>query len=187
MTPLRPSAMITTMSFAEKLLADDERVVIDLRPHPKALAVPVLVFVLSCAIAGVLIGLLEKSLATLIILAVAAGLIAIFSLAPLLRWYCTHFVVSDRRVMMRSGVLARKGRDVPLSRINDIHFEHSLLERVLGCGSLVIESAGERGQVRLREVPGVQQVQRRIYQLVEDTDDRLLGRTARESRDQGAR
>jgi membrane protein YdbS with pleckstrin-like domain len=75
---------------------------------------------------------------------------------------------------------------VPLSRINDTNFEHSLLERMLGCGSLVISSAGERGQVTLRDVPHVQKVQRQINELVEDTDARLSGR-APEGRPAGER
>ena len=80
---------------------------------------------------------------------------------------------TDRRVLVRTGVLSRSGRDVPLSRINDITFSHSLFERMLGTGTLVIESAGERGQVVLADVPHVEQVQRQVYDLVEDTDNRL--------------
>ena len=75
------------------------------------------------------------------------------------------------------GILARTGRDVPLSRINDITFSHTFLERILGCGTLVIESAGERGQVTMTEVPRVERVQRELYDLVERTDNRLRGIT----------
>lgn len=164
------------MSYAEKLLSDDESVVLDLRQHWKALVAPLLVLVVTLVAVGVLFGLVDDAVPRYVVLGVAAVVLGVFALAPFLRWYFTHFVISDRRVMTRSGILARSGRDVPLSRINDIHFEHSVLERILGCGSLVIESAGERGQVTLRDVPGVQDVQRRIYELVEDTDDRLSGR-----------
>lgn len=168
--------MIRSVSYAEKLLADDERVVLDLRQHWKTLIVPVLAFLLVCAAVGIGVGVVDNTNVRYVILAVGLVVIAVFSVKPFLTWYCTHFVVSDRRVMMRSGILARQGRDVPLSRINDIHFEHSVLERMLGCGSLVIESAGERGQVTLHDVPHVQDVQRKIYELVEDTDDRMSGR-----------
>ncbi|MCW2621914.1 MAG: hypothetical protein JWL64_1516 [Frankiales bacterium] len=164
------------MSYADKLLSDDERVVLDLRQHAKALIRPVLVVLVlvAAAVAGVV--LVDDSTADLVIPAVAALAILLLAAKPILTWYFSHYVVTDRRVMVRSGVLARSGRDVPLSRINDIHFEHSVLERVLGCGTLVIESAGERGQVVLVDVPRVQRVQRTIYELVEDTDDRLAGR-----------
>ncbi len=69
--------------------------------------------------------------------------------------------------------MARSGRDVPLSRINDVAFEHSgLLSRILGCGTLTVESAGERGQIVLRDVPNVEVVQREIYRLAEADEDR---------------
>ena len=61
----------------------------------------------------------------------------------------------------------------PLS--NDITFQHSFVERLLGCGTLVVESAGERGQVTLADIPRVERVQRTLYELVESTDDRRLG------------
>ena len=112
------------------------------------------------------------------LIAVLAVLVA-YSLRPFLRWLTTHFVVTDRRVLVRTGVLARTGRDVPLSRINDITFSHTFLERLLGCGTLLVESAGERGQVTLTDVPKVEQVQRQLYDLVEDTDVRLRGLRSR--------
>lgn len=164
------------MSYAEKLLAEDEKVVLDLRQHWKALIVPVLVFLVVCGVVGVLFGLVDNGTARWIFLGLGLAAIVWFTLRPFLVWYFTHFIVTDRRVMMRSGVIARKGRDVPLSRINDTNFEHSVIERILRCGSLVISSAGEQGQVTLRDVPGVQSVQRRINELVEDTDARLSGR-----------
>ena len=89
---------------------------------------------------------------------------------PFLRWRTTLFVITTRRVVVRTGVLSRQGRDVPLSRINDVTFSHDLVERLLGCGTLVVESAGERGQVTLTEVPRVETVQRTLYDLVERAD-----------------
>jgi hypothetical protein len=44
---------------------------------------------------------------------------------------------------------------------------------VLGCGRLVVESPGERGQLILTEIPHVQAVQATLFQLVEDEQDRL--------------
>jgi uncharacterized membrane protein YdbT with pleckstrin-like domain len=73
---------------------------------------------------------------------------------------------------MRSGVLGRSGRDVPLYRINDVTFEHSFFERLLGAGSLIVESAGERGQVTLADIPHPEDVQREVYKLMELDDVR---------------
>jgi hypothetical protein len=62
---------------------------------------------------------------------------------------------------------------MPMSRVNDVSFEHSgILDRVLRCGTLVVESAGERGQLVMRDVPHVEEVQRDIYRLAEADEER---------------
>ena len=167
------------MAYSPKGLAEDESIVLDLHPHWKALVAPVVVLLAVAAAAGFGIAATPDyqydAWARGFIVVVAVAVLAAWSVVPFLRWRTTHFVVTDRRVLMRSGILARQGRDVPLSRINDITFSHTVLERLLGCGTLVIESAGERGQVTLSDVPRVEDVQRTVYDLVETTDDRLSG------------
>ena len=110
-----------------------------------------------------------------VVAVLAALLLGRLTLVPFLRWLGTSYVVTTRRVAVRSGVLSRSGRDVPLSRINDLTFSHSLLERLLGCGTLVVESAGERGAVVLTAVPGVEQVQRTVHDLAEQNGRRDPG------------
>jgi uncharacterized membrane protein YdbT with pleckstrin-like domain len=105
------------------------------------------------------------------IAAAAAVVLVATTLMPFLRWVTTHYVVTDRRLITRRGIIARTGRDMPLARINDISFSHTVLERILGCGTLVVESAGERGQLTLADVPGVETVQRRLYELADDASD----------------
>lgn len=167
------------MGYPTKLLAADETLVHDLHPHWKALITPVVTLVLVLGIGGFLAARIpdgnHQGLERLAVLVVGLVLLGFYSLRPFLRWITTHFVITDRRVLVRTGILARSGRDVPLSRINDITFSHTFLERLLGCGTLVIESAGERGQVTMTEVPKVERVQRELYDLVESTDERLRG------------
>ena len=167
------------MAYPTKLLAEDERLVLDLHPHWKALIAPVFVLILTLGVGGFIAAAIpdgdRQGLLRLAVLVVALGLLAAYSVRPFLTWLTTHFVVTDRRVLMRTGILARTGRDVPLSRINDITFSHTFIERLLGCGTLVVESAGERGQVTLSDVPKVERVQRELYDLVERTDNRLRG------------
>lgn len=166
------------MAYPTKLLAEGERLVMDLHPHWKALISPVVTLVLTLGggsfVAAALPAGRWQGWGRLAVLVVGLLLIACWAVWPFLKWLTTHFVITDRRVLMRSGVLARTGRDVPLSRINDITFSHTFLERVLGAGTLVVESAGERGQVTLNDVPHVERVQRELYDLVEQTDARLL-------------
>jgi membrane protein YdbS with pleckstrin-like domain len=164
------------MSFLERVLADDETVVMNLRPHWKALIRPTLNLLLAVGVAsfgyaampdGKYQGEARIALIVLVLLEIVA-----FTVLPYVRWRTTHFVVTTHRVIVRSGIIARHGRDVPLSRINDVTFAHTALERVFGCGTLVVESAGERGQVTLTDVPRVEDVQRDLYRLVEQDAER---------------
>jgi uncharacterized membrane protein YdbT with pleckstrin-like domain len=68
---------------------------------------------------------------------------------------------------MREGVFSREGRDIPLNRVNDVSFQHTFFQRLLGTGVLTIESAGERGQVVLENIPHVERIQSQLYELVE--------------------
>ena len=77
---------------------------------------------------------------------------------PFLRWLTTTYTVTDRRLITRTGMLSRRGHDIPLPRISDVAYEHGLVDRMLGCGTLVISDASERGRVRLPDIPHVEQV-----------------------------
>lgn len=159
------------MAYPRKLLAEGEEVVLDLHQHWKVMLLPVIELLATLGLAGFLLALVDDDLGRYAILGVAALLVLVFVVVPFLRWRTTHFVVTNERVVMRSGILARQGRDVPLSRVNDVSFQHSFIERILGCGTLVFESAGERGQVTLTDVPKVEKVQRTVYDLVDKADD----------------
>ncbi|HWC34983.1 MAG TPA: PH domain-containing protein [Mycobacteriales bacterium] len=165
------------MGFPENILDADEHVVRNLRPHWRRVAGPVV-------LAPIVVGLASYGYFSLpddsarkylrwAILVAALVILLVWSVRPFLFWLTTRYVVTDRRVLMRNGVLARKGRDIPLTRVNDVSFSRSLVERFFGSGTLVIESAGERGQVSLNDVPHVEEVQREIYRLVEDEAQRL--------------
>jgi uncharacterized membrane protein YdbT with pleckstrin-like domain len=163
-------------------LSQGEHLVLKLHPHWKTLLRPVLVLVLIVVAAPALLLLLPAHASTLPVrLAVAAAALLaaiIWFGVPLLRWWTTSYELTNRRLRLREGILSRRGRDFPLIRISDVSFSHGLLDRLLGCGRLVVESAGEHGQLVLTEIPRVQEVQSTLFQLVEDEQARL----AREDR-----
>ena len=70
---------------------------------------------------------------------------------PFVFWYSTQYVFTDHRIIVRTGIIARKGRDMPLSRVNDVSFAHSFIERFLNCGTLQVESAGTQGQLVIQQ------------------------------------
>ena len=155
------------MAYSNKLLSDNEKIVLETHPHWKVLVLPVLTLLVTLGLAGYLIALVDDNVGTYLILGVAALLIIVFALVPFLRWRTTLFVITDERVVVRNGIWSRTGRDIPLTRVNDITFTHNLFERMLGCGTLVVESAGERGQVQLTDVPRVEQAQKTLYKMAQ--------------------
>jgi len=163
------------VAFPKDVLTSDEHVVLHLHPHWKALIRPV--FVLVVALAAVVASLIF--LPTLVTYVVGGlALIAVLWLAlwPFLVWRTTHYVFTNERVLIQIGVFSRDRRDIPLARVNDHSMSQTFVERILGCGTLVIESAGERGQSVLHDIPGVEKVQTTLYELVEaDRDKHSLG------------
>ena len=155
------------MAYPQKLLGDGETVVLDLHQHWKVMVLPFFELLVLLALEGFFLAQDFGSTANWVVLGIGLLLVVVFFVVPLLRWRTTQFVVTNERVVMRSGVLARQGRDVPLTRINDVSFSHTFFERVLGAGTLVVESAGERGQVTLTDIPHVERVQRTVYDLVD--------------------
>jgi uncharacterized membrane protein YdbT with pleckstrin-like domain len=158
------------MAISPKVLGDGERVVVSVRTHWKALLGPaviaVLIVIAAILASSMLPGGEVGRWLRLVVIAVAVVAFASLSLWPALNWLTASYTVTDRRLITRQGVLTRTGRDIPLKRINDVSYEHGLLDRMLGCGTLVVESAGERGQVVLPDVPHVEEVQLRINELL---------------------
>lgn len=181
-------ASLSAVGFPESILTTDEEVVLHLHPHWKTLlsAMFYLVVVLLVITGAAIFWSFE---AAAVLAVVGLALLAWLSFWPWLQWRTTHYVFTNERVLLREGVLSRHGRDIPLGRINDVSFSHTLIERMLGCGTITIESAGERGQVVLADLPRVERTQSVLYELVEaDRDRHTFGDEDRESltRDGGA-
>jgi uncharacterized membrane protein YdbT with pleckstrin-like domain len=158
-------------------LSDGEEVVLDLHPHWGRLFIPVVVLLLACLLAGFGVALIPKGggqqIERWILIAIAAVVVIWRTILPYLRWLTTKYVLTTDRLVIRSGIMARHGRDIPLNRINDVSFSETVLERMLRSGTLVVESAGDNGQISLTDVPKVEHVQREVYRMV----DQNLGRT----------
>jgi membrane protein YdbS with pleckstrin-like domain len=159
------------MSDDQSLAVGEESVEV-LHPHWKTLVRPVvLAIVLVAAVLAGEVLIPAGKAATIERLALAVVAIAVLMLLlmyPLLVWRTTRYELTTKRLRLRTGVIARNGRDVPLSRITDVSFRKTLLDRFLGCGTLVVESAGEHGETTLTEIPHVEQVSATLFQLVED-------------------
>ena len=158
-------------------LSEGEHLVLRLHRHWKTVLMPLLV--LAATVVALLVLLLvvpavrDNAAGRLALGAVALVIDIVFVATPLLRWRTTTYELTSRRLRLRAGLLTRTGRDFPLTRISDVSFSHGLVDRMLGCGRLVVESAGEHGQLVLTEIQIVQGVQATLFQLVEDEQARL--------------
>lgn len=159
------------VAYPDDLLVPGEQIVMHKHPHPKMLVVPVLLLLLVVGIGTFLAALVRGQpwapWAWLGLGVLALVLVGRFTVTPLLRWRTTHFVVTTRRVLVREGILSRQGIDIPMSRINSVQFRHTAMERLLGCGTLVIESASDE-PLEFDDVPGVERVHALLYQEVAD-------------------
>lgn len=155
------------MAISPKLLNQGERVVVDTRTHVKVLIRPVLVLlvtVFAASYVGAQVTDRVDSGGTRTALGVVVGAVAVLVVVlwvvrPFLRWYSTTYTFTDRRFIHRSGLIAREGRTIPMNRISGVDFEVGVVDRLFGCGTLVVSDASEQGRVELHDIPQVEQVQ----------------------------
>ncbi|MGH3561573.1 MAG: PH domain-containing protein [Mycobacterium sp.] len=166
------------MGYPDNVLADDEQVVLHRHPHFKRLIPAVLALLLATALAAFLAGFVNprqwdptaKNVVFAVIWAIWLVVVGWLTLWPFLGWLTTHFVITDRRVMYRHGVLTRSGVDIPLARILHVEFTHRIVDRILRTGTLIIESASQ-DPLEFYDVPRVEQVHALLYHEVFDTLD----------------
>lgn len=163
------------MPYPKKLLNDYETVALDLHPHWWHFAQAIMALIASVAIgiaARILLdGDAERFITWVAIFAILASAVWLF--IQYLRWSTTNFVITSDRIIFREGIVAKKGIEIPLERVNNIHFEQSVFERLLGAGDLLIESGGEAGQQRFTDIRRPERVQNLIHSQMEVNETRM--------------
>jgi uncharacterized membrane protein YdbT with pleckstrin-like domain len=157
------------MSYPERLLTDDEKIITQFRPHWRLLALPVL-WVVAAIVAIVLVYQVIPGedwvdhITTILIVALLVPL----AVSPFIRWWFTAYVLTNERLITRSGIIARAGIEIPLENINNVLFNQNIVERLLKSGDLLIESAGESGQSRFSDIPEPEEFQALLYRTREE-------------------
>lgn len=157
------------MALSAKMLMDGESTVLSVRTHVKALLVPFLILLSVSFGAAFLVGTVGDAAdgwARLAIIALGVLLLIAGTFIPFLTWLMWTYTVTDRRIVEQKGILSRTGRVIPLSRINDVEFEKSLTDRILGCGTLILRNASEETGLKLNDIPKIEDFHRTISQLV---------------------
>ena len=167
------------MAFPTKLLNEGEHVVVSTRTHVKALILPGLVVLVALAAAIFVDRLVDSSVGSLVVWILFLAVLVWFVAAPFLRWLTTTYTFTNRRFIKRSGFIAKEGRTIPLNRISGVDFEIGVIDRIFGCGTLVVSDASTDGSVQLYDIPDVEKVQLQVSHELH----RLAGG---DSRDDGA-
>ena len=162
------------MGFPDNVLAKGEKVERDLHPHWLTVVVPTIFGVLlTAACIAVVIQTPDDetgnriqwiAVAVLVLVAIPAVVV------PYLRWRTTHYVITTHRVMVRRGILTKQGKDITLSKITDVSFQQTVVDRIIGAGSLHIESAGDSPDENLTNIPRSNEVQQLINRLIDEDD-----------------
>ena len=155
----------------DEYLLSTERRVIRLRRHWAKL-LPVLmqtVLVLAAAFAA---SYLLRNLGSSMWL--AQNLLWYLALGALLRftfylveWWVERIVVTDKRFMITSGIFTTNVAMMPVTKITDLTYQRPVVGRMLGFGTLVVESAGQiQALNRVEYVPRPEEVFDAISELV---------------------
>jgi membrane protein YdbS with pleckstrin-like domain len=82
-------------------------------------------------------------------------------------WRHNRFVVTDKRVLLVTGLITQRVGMMPLLKVTDMTYERSWLGRRLGYGAFVMESAGqEQALHRVDHVPQPDEVSQTMFALI---------------------
>ncbi|QCX28249.1 PH domain-containing protein [Nocardioides jishulii] len=154
------------MAIPAKLLNEGEYVVVHTRSHAKALIGPVLLLVVVVA-AVIGVGFIAPTGTPGTVLGILVGVVAAvivvwWVVRPFIDWLTTTYTFTNRRFISRSGFVAKEGRTIPLNRISGVDFEIGVIDRLFGCGTLVVSDASADGSVRVHDIPDVEGVQLKV-------------------------
>jgi uncharacterized membrane protein YdbT with pleckstrin-like domain len=162
------------MPYPTKLLNDNESLVLDLHPHWWYFIEAALALVASIVLAIVTVVVDAPASLKWVCLVLIVGS-AVWLFVRYLNWLTTNFVVTSDRVIFRHGVFAKSGIEIPLERVNSVHFHQRVMERILGAGDLMIESGAEQGQQRFSDVRHPDRVTNTIHKQMDVNEDRMYG------------
>jgi len=143
-----------------------ERAIARLRPHARALVFPsisLVVLVGAATFGAFALDELWQSLAVLLAGVVAICVLWVF---PLLRWLSSQYLITTRRVVLRSGLFVRTRQEVLLSRSYDVTVRRAGLQSAFRSGDVLINTGLDRPIV-LRDVPRADLVQRALGDVME--------------------
>ncbi|MDR1441991.1 MAG: PH domain-containing protein [Bifidobacteriaceae bacterium] len=175
------------MGFNKSELASGEYVIFHARAHWIVLIAPVLVFAVSaiCWLVFWFKVIPDQSgwdWLRWAVLVLAAAAIVIWTVAPFIRWACRTDTLTNYRLISREGVFKRTGRDIPMDRVHAVSYEQTLIERLLGAGTLQVQTAAQQSDVALDDVAHVKRRQLQVNEQLLNRDFEAVSPDSEEGR-----
>lgn len=125
------------MSFIEKNLANNEKIVYTGNLHWWIYAKNILLIVLGFIIISAAKNNFGSGVGGLFVIFAIIGLIGAY-----MRSKSSEFVITNRRIMLKTGVLKRKLVELQLNRAEGLRVDQGILGRILNYGSIIVTSGG---------------------------------------------
>ncbi len=82
-------------------------------------------------------------------------------------WWIERIVITDKRVMRAEGLIVHNVGMMPLTKVTDLTFERTLTGRILGYGTLRVESAGQiQALNQLDYLPHAEEIYEALSELI---------------------
>jgi uncharacterized membrane protein YdbT with pleckstrin-like domain len=160
------------MGFPDNVLTSGEKVERDLHPHWQVVVAPTVIGLILAAAAVYIAYITPDDTRGNWIQWISVGVAVLLGIplviVPFLRWRTTRYVITTHRVMLRKGILNKSGKDITLSKITDVSYERRMLDRMVGSGTLSIESAGDSPNELFRAIPHSDHIQQLINRLIDE-------------------
>ena len=154
------------MPYPARLLNPGETVVADVRPHWWYFATPVAAAV--AVLAGAVLTVAAGSPRWVDVgVVVVLGASLMWLVGRYLRWRGTLLIVTTDRIIDRRGLLARRGREIPIEHLSDTGYRQSILQRIVRAGDVVLESAGRDSVDVFPWLPRPRAIQREIHRQID--------------------
>src|SRR5690348_17712011 len=138
----------TAPAAVNRYLLPHERSYITVRIHPAIMARPLILF--SGLVSGGLVAARKRTSRPVRPEMVGGACLPVllYFLYRVAARQATYFTVTDKRMILVSGLVVRKVAMMPLAKVTDMSFQRSALGRLLGYGEFVVESAGKKQALR---------------------------------------
>lgn len=90
-------------------------------------------------------------------------LILIWMVWNLIKWYNINYIVTDRRIITKTGVIRQNKSYVSFKNIQDIQVSQTIFQKILGVGTIEIMSAYDNSDVSLKCISGPKDIEEIIF------------------------